>query len=209
MCWNASFKPVLVAPYWPFLCVLHVQMMWSGPRFETCLLCEQSCGTLNIKKTFPLQWYLFYIIALSVSYQIQGCLLHVAVIVKTKITFVLKEKSRDASPEQEVLPFSQICAAWPAQIWTWMSAWWWCDCSNAHIVRGQQVGCSERSRSLSLEILNSRRKAEETLLFLQLLPYSRRRFLFYPSVLSLNWDASVLITVWHCYVNAQQEWPRS
>lgn len=95
----------------------------------------------------------FFIIALSVSYQIQGYLVHVAVIVKTKITFVLKQKSRDASPEQEVLPFSQICAAWPAQIWTWMSAWWRCDCSNAHIVRGQQVGCSERSHSLSLEIL--------------------------------------------------------
>lgn len=53
----------------------------------------------------------FFIIALSVSYQIQGYLVHVAVIVKTKITFVLKQKSRDASPEQEVLPFSQICAA--------------------------------------------------------------------------------------------------
>lgn len=151
MCWNASFKPVVVAPYWPFLCVLHVHiMMWSGPQFETC---EQSCGTPNIKKHFHYNDIFFFIIALSVSYQIQGYLVHVAVIVKTKITFVLKQRSRDASPEQEVLPFSQICAAWPAQIWTWMSAWWRCDCSNAHIVRAQQVGCSERSHSLSLEIL--------------------------------------------------------
>lgn len=51
----------------------------------------------------------FFYQALSVSYQIQGYLVHVAVIVKTKITFVLKQKSRDASPEPEVLPFSQIC----------------------------------------------------------------------------------------------------
>lgn len=62
-------------------------------------------------KNISITMIYFFIIALSVSYQIQGYLVHVAVIVKTKITFVLKQKSRDASPEQEVLPFSQICAA--------------------------------------------------------------------------------------------------
>lgn len=155
MCWNASFKPVVVAPYWPFLCVLHVHiMMWSGPQFETCLLCEQSCGTPNIKKHFHYNDIFFFYHSTVSFIPNSGISGTCCSNCEDKNQFCLKKKkSRDASPEQEVLPFSQICAAWPAQIWTWMSAGWRCDCSNAHIVRGQQVGCSERSHSLSLEIL--------------------------------------------------------